>query len=625
MNIETTLQSIPSKPGVYIFKDSKDRVIYVGKAKHLKSRVNSYFSPSDNTLKTRAIRNNLKEIGFIVTDTEVEALILECNLIKKHRPKYNVLLKDDKNYPYIKITTDERFPRIILVRNMEDDKSKYFGPYPDMGAVKETMNLIKKIFPIRSCNKNLEEVPLKERECLNFHIDRCLAPCQGYVDDEIYNNHIKDVIMFLNGKYDYLEKKLLKEMKIASEAYKYEEAADLRNKLSSIEKITERQKIVSADTIDRDVIGYVTEDDKVCIAIFFIRNGKLIGRETYFLKDVEFSSEDISGTFIKQYYTDAAFVPQAINIQVEIEDIDILEEWLTDKKGKKVYIKVPKRGEKKKLLEMVIQNAGISLQQKIHNLDMKKLRAENSLKELVSYLELNSCPKRIEAFDISNIQGSNSTASMVVFENGLPKNSDYRRFKIRTVGGADDFASMREVIHRRFKRGIKERLKLDKEISPDMSNYKFSNFPNLILIDGGKGQLNAAVETLKNLGIESIPVISIAEKQELIFVPGKLEPIVLPVNSPALHLLQRIRDEAHRFAISYHRNMRLKKNFRSILDDIPGIGKVRKKSLLKAFGSIRGIKEASLDEIKEVDSMNERSAKAVFEFFNNEQINKNKG
>ncbi len=616
MNIEATLQSIPSRPGTYIFRDNKGRVIYVGKAKCLKNRVRSYFSSSDDSAKTRAIRNNLNEIEFIVTDTEVEALILECNLIKKHRPKYNILLKDDKNYPYIKVTTEERFPRIIIARKMKSDKSKYFGPYTDMGAIKETIKLIKKIFPVRSCSKNLENIPLQERECLNFHINRCLAPCQNYIDDEKYNGYIKDVILFLSGRYDSLVKKLVYKMEKAAEAHEYEKAADIRNQIVAVKKIMEQQKIVSADITDQDVIGYAAKDKRVCITIFFVRNGKLIGRETFFLTDIEISDEDdIIASFIKQFYTDAAFIPKVIYVQEEIEEVETIKEWLSDKKGTKVNIKNPKRGEKRKLLEMVIQNANISLEQKIYSLDMEKEKAENALKELASYLDLNDSPWRIEAFDISNIQGSDSTASMVVFEGGFPKNSDYRRFKIRTVSGADDFASMREVVYRRFKRGLEERSALNEMASSEISDFKFSKLPDLILIDGGKGQLNAAIESLKKLGLDTIPVISIAEKQEHVFLPNKPDPIILPQNSQALHLLQRVRDEAHRFALSYHRNIRRKKNFKSVLDDILGIGKVRKRALLKAFGSIKGIREASLDEIKKVEGMNEKAAEAVYEFF----------
>ncbi|HHU69849.1 MAG TPA: excinuclease ABC subunit UvrC [Thermoanaerobacterales bacterium] len=616
MNIEATLQSMPSKPGAYIFKDNNGRVIYVGKAKCLKNRVRSYFSSSDNSAKTRAIRNNLNEIEFIVTDTEIEALILECNLIKKYRPKYNILLKDDKNYPYIKITTEERFPRIVIVRKVKNDKSKYFGPYTDMGAVKETIKLIKKIFPIRSCSKNLENIPLQERECLNFHINRCLAPCQNYIDDETYNGYVKDIIMFLNGKYDSLVKKLVNKMKKAARAHEYEKAAGIRNQIEAVKKIMEQQKIVSTDTIDQDVIGYAAKDKRVCITIFFVRNGKLIGKETFFLTGIELpGDDDIIESFIKQFYTDTVFVPKVINVQEEIEDVETIEEWLSEKKGAKVNIRTPKRGEKRKLLEMVIQNAKISLEQEIYSLDLEKEKADNALKELASYIDLDNSPARIEAFDISNIQGSDSTASMVVFEDGFPQNSEYRRFKIRTVSGADDFASMREVIYRRFRRGLEESSALKEMESSEIRDVKFSKFPDLIIIDGGKGQLNAAIESLRKLGLDTIPVISIAEKQEHVFLPNKSDPLILPSNSLALHLLQRIRDEAHRFAISYHRDLRRKKNFKSILDDIPGIGKVRKKALLKAFGSVKGIREASLDEIKKVKGMNEKAAEAVYEFF----------
>lgn len=615
MNIEETLKTIPSRPGVYIFKDRQGKVIYVGKAKSLKNRVRSYFISSNNSVKNEAIRNKLNDIEYIVTDTEVEALILECNLIKRHRPRYNVLLKDDKNYPYIKVTTDERFPRILIVRKMKNDKAKYFGPYTDMGAVKDTVKLIRRIFPVRNCKKSLEKVPLQERECLNYHIKRCGGPCQGYIDEERYNSHIKDVIMFLNGRYDVLENRLVSEMEKAAEIQDFERAAELRDQVLAVQKMMEQQKIVSSEMIDQDVIGCAGDDSNMCAAVFFVRKGKLVGKETFFLTGTgTHELKDILGSFVKQFYASTTFIPREIILQDEIEDMELIGEWLSEKKGSRVNIKTPRRGEKRKLLEMVIQNARINLEHRISSIEKEREKNNIALEELKNWLDLDDIPYRIEAFDISNIQGHEPVASMVVFEGGEPKNRDYRRFKIKTVSGPDDFASIKEVVYRRFKRGLEERIFL-KEQGINDKEGKFSTFPDLILIDGGKGQLNAAEESLKELGLKYIPAIGIAKEFEHIFLPGKSGPLILPSNSPALHLIQRIRDEAHRFAVTFHRDLRGKRNLKSILDEIPGIGKVRKKALLKAFGSVKRIREASIEELKKVKGMNKKTAETVYEFF----------
>jgi len=598
------IATFPEKPGVYIMKDKKNRIIYIGKAVSLKNRVRSYFqSPKNLPTKVASMVSKIEDIEYIVTDSEVEALILECNLIKFNRPKYNILLRDDKQYPYIKVTLNEPFPRLLVVRRVKKDGAKYFGPFADAGAMRDAIDVIRKIFPLRSCKKDLSDIPLKERPCLNFHIKRCLAPCQGNISEEEYREIMKNVVMFLEGKQETLIGKLKQKMQEAAENLDFERAAVLRDQILSLEKVLEKQKIVSTDMLDQDYIAMARGMDEVCIQVFFIREGKLVQREPFMIKNTDgVDRREILTSFIKQFYDNVSFMPKQIILDEEIDDRDTIEEWLTQKKGQKVEILIPKRGEKKKLAEMVAENAAIYLEQKESAEEREKLRLKTALKELQTYLNLDDEPNRIEAFDISNTQGTESVASMVVFEAGVPKKEDYRKFKIKTIEGPNDFESIKEAVSRRFKRALAQ-------------DEKFRDLPDLLLIDGGKGQLRFAREALKELGFEYITTIGLAKEFEHIFVEGKDDPIILPRDSEALYLLQRIRDEAHRFAITYHRSLRTKRNLTSVLDDIPGIGKVRRMSLLNTFGSIQAIKTATVEELAKAPGMNIKAAQTVYDHF----------
>ncbi|WP_213995772.1 excinuclease ABC subunit UvrC [Tepidanaerobacter syntrophicus] len=598
------IAEFPEKPGVYIMKDKRGRIIYIGKAVSLKNRVRSYFqSPKNLPVKVASMVPKIENIEYIVTDSEVEALILECNLIKFNRPKYNILLRDDKQYPYIKIATSQPFPRLEVVRRVKKDGARYFGPYADVGAMREAIDVINKVFPIRSCKKDLSQVPLKERPCLNYYIKRCLAPCQGSVEQEEYDEMIKNIIMFLEGKQETLIKQLREKMEEEAAKLDFEKAAILRDQISALQKVLEEQKIVSTDMTDQDIIAMARGIDTVCIQVFFVREGKLVEREPFILSNTKGAErKEILTAFVKQFYNNTNFIPKEIIIEEEIEDKATIEEWLYGKKGSKVYISIPKRGEKKKLAEMVAENARIYLEQIENKDEREKLKNMQALEELQKYLGLKDIPHRIEAFDISNTQGTESVASMVVFEEGQPKKEDYRKFKIKTVEGPNDFESMREVIFRRFKRAI-------------LGDEKFNNLPDLLLIDGGKGQLRYAREALRELGLESIFTIGLAKEFEHIFVEGKEEPIVLPEDSEALYLVQRVRDEAHRFAITFHRSLRSKRNLKSALDDIPGIGKARRLALFKTFGSLEGIRQASVEELAGAPGMNKKAAQAVYDHF----------
>jgi excinuclease ABC subunit C len=603
------LADFPEKPGVYIMKDKRNRIIYVGKAISLKNRVRSYFQSSKNLpVKVVSMVSKVEDVEYIVTDSEVEALILECNLIKFNRPKYNILLRDDKQYPYIRITLNQPFPRMEVVRKVEKDGAKYFGPYADAGAMREAIDVIYKVFPIRNCKKDLSQIPLKERPCLNYHIERCFAPCQGFVEEEEYDEIIKNIIMFLEGKQETLIKQLKAKMQEAADNLNFERAAVLRNQIGSLEKVLEKQKIVYTDMIDQDIIAMARGIDTVCIQVFFIREGKLVEREPFILQNTDDEERrEILTAFVKQFYNNAHFIPKQIIIDEKIDDKETIEEWLSRKKGSRVYVIIPKRGEKRKLAEMVAENARIYLDQVESKAEREKLKNLQALEELQQYLNLDDALNRIEAFDISNTQGTESVASMVVFEGAQPKKDDYRKFKIKSIEGPNDFESMKEAVYRRFKRALS-------------GDGKFNELPDLILIDGGKGQLKYAREALKELGLSDIPTIALAEEFEHIFVEGKDDPIILPENSEALYLVQRVRDEAHRFALSFHRTLRSKKNLRSVLEDIPGIGKSRRLALLKTLGGLQGIKRATLEELTAVPGMNKKAAQAVYEYFKNHFI-----
>jgi excinuclease ABC subunit C len=614
-NIEEELKKMPDKPGVYIMKSINDEIIYVGKAISLKRRVRQYFQSSrNNTPKVNAMVKNISEFEYIIVDNEVEALILESTLIKKHKPKYNILLRDDKSYPYIKITTNEKFPRIIKVRRVLKDGAKYFGPYPSGYAVNNTLEIINNLYPIRMCNLNLEKDMGKKRPCLNYYIGRCLAPCQGNTDETEYMKYIDEIIMFLNGKEEKLVEVIENKMKDASEKLDFESAARYRDQFNSLNIILEKQKVVSTNVTDQDVIGMAKGTDDSCVQIFFIRGGKIIGREHFILEDTfEEERGRILSSFIKQFYIGTAYVPKEIYVETEFEDMELISKWLGEKRGSKVKFKIPQRGEKSQLMEMVKDNAQDMLIKHSEEIKKKKMEKEGTLLELKNILSMDKIPMRIEAYDISDIQGIEPVGSMVVYENGDAKKSDYRRFKIRTVTGPNDYASMEEIIKRRFKRGVEERENFKEK---DIRFEGFSSFPDLIMIDGGKGQVSIAEEVIDNMGIR-IPVCGLVKddyhRTRGIVYNGR--EIYIEKNSPLFRFITRVQDEAHRFAISYHRSLRSKDIFKSQLDDIRGIGKKRKVSLLKHFGSVENIKNASLEELKKAEGMNIKAAEEVYNYF----------
>ncbi len=614
-DIDEQLKLLPEKPGVYIMKDKYGEIIYVGKAVSLKNRVRQYFQNSRNHgAKVSAMVSNISEFEYIVTDSELEALILECNLIKKHRPKYNILLKDDKQYPYIKVTLNENYPRVLFTRRIEKDKAKYYGPYSSSYAIRETIDIIKKLFPVRTCNRVIGK-NTKDRPCLNYYIGRCLAPCMGNVDEEEYNAMIKDICTFLSGKHDDLILELEQKMNEASENLDYEKAADYRDKINSIKKIQETQKVLSSNMEDEDVIGFAQTQDKTCVQIFFIRGGKLVGREHFIIVDDESSINYILNQFVKQFYSGTVFIPKSIFIQDNIDEKDIIEKWLSGRRGSNVSIKVPVKGEKRKLVLMASENAEMTLKNFSEKLIKEKEMSTGAVESLADILGLDSVPNRIEAYDISNIQGVDPVGSMVAFIDGKAKNSEYRRFKIKTVVGANDYASMQEVVRRRFNHGFDE-IKRLQEKQIDMDSLKFSSFPDLILVDGGLGHVNSVSETLKELGID-IPICGMVKDDRhrtrgLIYDNHEVS---IDQNSPEFKLITRIQDEAHRFAISYHRSLRGKGLTVSLLDKIDGIGKGRKRALIKEFGSIDRIREATIEELQNIQGMNRKSAESVYNFF----------
>ncbi len=602
LNLQKKLKHLPAKPGVYLMKDEQEQIIYVGKARALSSRVRSYFhSKKHQSVKVQALVEKIDDFEYIVTDTEVEALILECNLIKRHRPKYNISLKDDKQYPYLKITVKDQFPRVIVTRNVVKDKSKYFGPYTQVGALRETLRLLQKLFPVRSCKQS--EVDKRTRPCLNAHIKRCLAPCSGQISPQQYGEVIEEVVMFLEGKQESLLKRMAERMTKAAEQLEFEKAAELRDQIQAVEKVIAKQKIVSAGQEDQDIIAFARGYNEACVQVFFVRQGKLLGRDHFFLKVNEYMDRSsIMTAFVKQYYSRAEQLPREILLQEPITEEELIEQWLSDKRGSKVYLRVPQRGEKLKLVEMVARNALMLLQEEELSRRKKEMAGKQALLELQKQLNMEKLPGRIECYDISNIQGTNSVGSMVVFINGESRTDLYRRFKIKTVVGPDDFASMAEVFTRRFKRAVSE------------EGSGFENLPDLVVIDGGKGQLSAARKVMHQQQVAHIPTFGLAKEEELLFQEGRDDAIRLPKDSEALYLLQRIRDEAHRFAVTYHRNLRSKQSIKSLLDEVPGIGPKRKQALLKHFGSVKKIVEATVEELSDVDGMNRKAALQVREY-----------
>ena len=613
--IEEELKKLPVKPGVYIMHDAEDTIIYVGKAISLKNRVRQYFQSSRNLgIKKEQMVEQIARFEYIVTDSELEALVLECNLIKEHRPKYNTMLKDDKTYPFIKITLQEEYPRIQIVRQMKKDKAKYYGPYTSGLAVKDVVELVTKLYHLRTCNRNLPKDIKKERPCLYYQIHQCEAPCQGYISKEEYHKKVEQLISFLNGSHKEILKELEQKMLSASEELRFEDAAQYRDLIESVKKIAERQKITDQHGEDKDVIAVAQENDDVVAQVFFIRGGKMIGRDHFFLHTAGEGKTAVLSSFIKQFYAGTAMIPKEIMIESEIEDREIIETWLSNRRGTKVQIRVPKKGTKEKLVELAKNNAKLVLEKDKERLKREEGRTIGAVKEISKLLNLSST-QRMEAYDISNISGFQSVGSMVVYENGKPKRSDYRKFRIKTVEGPNDYASMEEVLTRRFEHGMEEKQQ-QKEKKQEEQYGSFTRFPDLILMDGGKGQVHSALSVLEKLKLE-IPVCGMVkdDKHRTRGLYYKNQEIPIEKDSEAFRLITRIQDEAHRFAIEYHRSLRSKNQIHSVLDEIAGIGPARRKALMKHFMGVEKIKEATVEELAEVSSMNEKSAQAVYDFF----------
>lgn len=609
-NIQEELKKLPGKPGVYLMHDEKDAIIYVGKAISLKNRVRQYFQSSRNKgAKIEQMVTHISRFEYIVTDSELEALVLECNLIKEHRPKYNTMLMDDKSYPFIKVTVNEPFPRVMLARQMKKDKAKYFGPYTSAGAVKDTIELIRKLYHIRSCNRSLPKDIGKERPCLNYHIHQCQAPCQGYISQEEYRKSIDEVVRFLNGHYDLVLKELEKKMMAASDSLEFEKAIEYRELLTSVQKVAQKQKITDTAGDDRDIIAMASEGEDAVVQVFFIRSGRLIGRDHFYLKSAENDTEgEILSSFIKQFYAGTPYIPAELMLPEEIEDQDIIEEWLTARRERRVHLRIPKKGTKEKLVELAQKNAQMVLKNDRERLKREEGRTIGAVKELEKILGLKGII-RMEAYDISNTNGFDSVGSMVVYEHGKPKRNDYRKFKIKTVQGPDDYASMNEVLTRRFGHGLREQ-------QEESETGGFQIFPDLIMMDGGRGQVNIALEVLEKLHLH-IPVCGMVKDDNHRTRGLYFNNTEVPIdrNSECFRLITRIQDEAHRFAITFHRQLRSKGQVHSVLDDIPGVGPARRKDLMRHFENIDAIRNATVEELKELPSMNGKSAQEVYKFF----------
>ena len=617
-NVEEELKKLPRKPGVYIMRDDKDVILYVGKAINLHNRVRSYFR--ENIGRGPAIDQMVSLIArfeYIVTDSELEALVLENNLIKENSPKYNTLLKDDKTYPYIKVTVGEDYPRILFSRTMKKDKSRYFGPYTSAAAVKDTIELLNKLYQLRTCNRVLPRDIGIERPCLNYHIKQCLAPCQGYVSKEEYRQQVAGALEFLNGNYSPILKDLEEKMKKAAEAMEFEDAARYRDLLSSVRQVSQKQKITEGVGEDKDILALYQDETEAVVQVFFVRDGKLIGREHYYMTHVpENNKPEILQDFVKQFYAGTPFIPRELMLQYEIEDAELIEKWLSERKGSRVYLKVPKIGSKEKLVELAAQNAKLVLSQDREKLKREEGRTIGAVKEISDLLQLPlTGTARMEAYDISNINGFENVGSMVVYEKGKPKRSDYRKFKIKSVSGPDDYACMREVLTRRFRHGMEESRELEEQ-EMDQEYGSFTKFPDLILMDGGRGQVNIALSVLEELEID-IPVCGMVKDDNHRTRGLYYHNIELPIDthSEGFKLITRIQDEAHRFAIEYHRSLRSKTQVRSVLDDIPGVGPARRKALMRHFKSLEEIRQATVEDLMEIPEMNERTAQEIVAFF----------
>lgn len=596
-NIEEELKKLPSKPGVYLMHDERDAIIYVGKAISLKNRVRQYFQSSRNKgVKIEQMVTHIARFEYIITDSELEALVLECNLIKEHRPKYNTMLMDDKAYPFIKVTVQEDFPRVLFARQMYKDKAKYYGPYTSAAAVKDTIDLIHKLYGIRTCNRQLPKMQGKERPCLNYHIHQCPAPCQGYISKEEYGESVKKVLHFLNGNYAPILKELEEKMQQAAEEMEFEKAIEYRELLGSVKKIAQKQKITNSDMEDKDVIAMAKDREDAVVQVFFIRDGRLIGRDHFCLHiAADDKKEEILAAFVKQFYAGTPYIPREIMMQYEIGEAEVIESWLSERKGQKVHICVPKKGEKEKLVELAQKNAKMVLDQDKERIRREEGRTIGAMKEIAGLLNLPEI-SRVEAYDISNISGFQTVGSMVVFEKGKPKRSDYRKFRIRGVQGADDYASMEEMLTRR------------------LSHYE--TYPDLIMMDGGRGQVNIALKVMDAVGVH-VPVCGMVKDDHHRTRGIYFNNVEIPIDrdSEGFRLVTRIQDEAHRFAIEYHRSLRSKEQVHSVLDDIKGIGPARRRALMKAFQTLDDLKAASEEELAQVEGMNSLSARQVYEFF----------
>ena len=621
--IEEELKKLPGQPGVYIMHDAKDAIIYVGKAISLKNRVRQYFQSSrDKTAKIKQMVSKIARFEYIVTDSELEALVLECNLIKEHRPRYNTMLKDDKTYPYIKVTASEEYPRILFSRQMKKDKNKYFGPFTSAGAVKDTIELIRKIYRIQACSRKLPQDMGKDRPCLYYHIHQCDAPCQGYISQADYQKSVKQAVGFLNGQYEPVMKYLEEKMRTASETMEFEKAIEYRDLLESVRKVAQKQKITSQSMEDRDIIAMAKDERDAVVQVFFVRDGKLIGREHFHMNLTGSESKaEILNSFVKQFYAGTPFVPHEIWVQEELEDAEVIASFLTARRGQKVRFVVPKMGEKERLVELAEKNAKMVLSQDKEKIKREELRTIGAMNQIGSWIGLSGI-KRVEAYDISNISGFESVGSMIVYENGRPKRNDYRKFRIRTVQGPNDYASMREVLLRRFSHGLEETKKLQAE-GGDLAMGSFTRFPDLLMMDGGRGQVNIALEVLRELQLE-IPVCGMVKDDNHRTRGLYYQNVEIPIDrhSEGFQLITRIQDEAHRFAIEYHRSLRGKEQVRSVLDDIKGIGPARRKSLMRTFKTIEAVREASVEELEAAPQMNRAAAEAVYIFFRDDKQGK---
>lgn len=614
--IEEELKKLPAQPGVYIMHDARDEIIYVGKAISLKNRVRQYFQSSrSKTAKIEKMVSRIARFEYIVTDSELEALVLECNLIKEHRPRYNTMLKDDKTYPYIKVTVTEEYPRVLFSRQMKKDKNRYFGPFTSAGAVKDTIELMRKIYHIRACSRKLPQEIGKDRPCLYYHIHQCDAPCQAYISKEEYRQSVHRALDFLGGHYEPVMTYLQEKMMAASDAMEYEKAIEYRELLASVKKVAQKQKITSQSMEDRDIIALARDERDAVAQVFFVRDGRLIGREHFHINISPAEEEgQILNSFVKQFYAGTPFVPHEIWVQEELEDAEVISRFLTARRGQRVKVVVPRKGEKERLVELAEKNARMVLSQDKEKIKREELRTIGAMNQIGEWIGLEGI-KRLEAFDISNISGFESVGSMVVYEDGRPKRNDYRKFRIRTVKGPNDYASMREVLLRRFSHGLEETKRLQEE-GGDLSFGSFTRFPDLIMMDGGRGQVNIALEVLEELQL-AIPVCGMVKDDSHRTRGLYYQNVEIPIDrySEGFKLITRIQDEAHRFAIEYHRSLRSKEQVHSVLDDIRGIGPARRKALLRAFKTIEAIRTATVEELMEVPQMNRAAAEAVYSFF----------